>query len=439
MGGRPSDGEAHGAASASARPASGTLLAVPQIGPPAMDRPTVLHSVRVWLPPTMTWLEAQVRHVHPHAPSLVACSDREGPGGAKAKVVQTAVPILTPIRLHRLARHGWSRPWRGNPHRRAVRRAALARLARRRGAHVLHSHFGQVGWDDMPVARKLRLGHAASFYGQDLTRLPKQDPLWAERYRELLASGATILCEGPHMAGVARGFGAGDVRIHHLGIEVDRIAFRPRAWPPEGTRPEKARPLRVLMAASFREKKGIPDGLHALAQVASEMPIEATLVGEPDRASGQDEAARIDAALRQPALAGRVRRLGYQPHARLLELAYEHDVFLSPSRTAADGDTEGGAPIGLLEMAATGMAIVATTHCDIPHVLPPSYRPHLVPEGDVDAIAASLRRWADRAGAWTPLLQEARLHLEREFDARVQGERLAAIYRELADGAGGPA
>lgn len=50
------------------------------------------------------------------------------------------------------------------------------------------------------------------------------------------------------------------IALQRLGVDVDSTPFKPRQW-----RPEQA--LKVLIAASFREKKGIPDALAALAQV----------------------------------------------------------------------------------------------------------------------------------------------------------------------------
>src|SRR5690606_39794503 len=61
--------------------------------------------------------------------------------------------------------------------------------------------------------------------------------------------------------------------------------------------------------------------------------------------------------------------LGYQPWRALMDAAYRHHVFLSPSITASDGDTEGGAPVGLIEMAATGMPVISSRHADIPEVI----------------------------------------------------------------------
>ena len=55
----------------------------------------------------------------------------------------------------------------------------------------------------------------------------------------------------------------------------------------------------------------------------------------------------------------------------------------------------------------------------------------LAEEHDVEQLAAHLRRLdADRA-AWSSMAIAGRLHVEKEYDLRRQGERLAAIYRSL--------
>jgi colanic acid/amylovoran biosynthesis glycosyltransferase len=116
----------------------------------------------------------------------------------------------------------------------------------------------------------------------------------------------------------------------------------------------------------------------------------------------------------------------------LFEQAYEHDVFLSPSVTAADGDTEGGAPVTILEMAATGMPVVSTRHCDIPAVLPDGL---LADERDVEGLHVLLAELIDAPDDWERRCRAAREHIERDYNAVRQGEALAAIYREVT-GAG---
>jgi len=99
--------------------------------------------------------------------------------------------------------------------------------------------------------------------------------------------------------------------------------------------------------------------------------------------------------------------------------------------TAADGDTEGGLPVALIEMAATGMPVISTTHCDIPEAIHDGISGRLAAERDVDGLVAHLRWLVAHPDAWEEMVSAARRHIEVEFNAKTQGERLAAIYRNV--------
>lgn len=380
----------------------------------------VVHSFPEWLPQTQTWLYAQVRHTPAdRVESHVVCE-------RTANLDQFAVP-----NLHVLARQPrgvqlWDRALRRLHVR--LHLGYLARVGRRHRVRVLHSHFGNVGWADRGAAQRMRARHVTTFYGFDVTKLPAADPRWRARYAELFASVAVVLCEGSHMAGrvVALGCPAAKVRVQHLGVDVDAIRCQPRRW--DGTSP-----LRLLIAATFREKKGVPYALAAAARLGAEVPVEVTVIGDagPDPAS-RAEKARIMKTVGQLGLAPRTRFLGYQPHQVLFDEAYQHHVLLAPSVTAADGDTEGGAPVTLTDLSATGMPIVSTTHCDIPEVVLHGRTGLLAPERDVDGLVAHLRHLARHPEQWAAMGQAGRAHIEREYNVRVQGERLAALYYEVA-------
>jgi colanic acid/amylovoran biosynthesis glycosyltransferase len=135
----------------------------------------------------------------------------------------------------------------------------------------------------------------------------------------------------------------------------------------------------------------------------------------------------------ESSLEGAVTFLGLKSARELAELAYAHHVFVSPSRTSRDGDTEGGAPVSIIEMAASGMPVVATTHCDIPEVLGETNRALLSPEGDVDALRAQFEALL-QLGDWRALAEENRNHVERNYDVRLQSAKLADLYLELVRG-----
>jgi colanic acid/amylovoran biosynthesis glycosyltransferase len=56
--------------------------------------------------------------------------------------------------------------------------ALLEEVILRVKPQVVHSHFGQCGWAAARLVRKHGLRHVVSFYGLDLSYLPKADPRW---------------------------------------------------------------------------------------------------------------------------------------------------------------------------------------------------------------------------------------------------------------------
>ena len=378
----------------------------------------VIHSAPVWLPATQTWMHTQARALPADIENHVVCEVTEN---------LSAFPMAN---IHALAdgprlAHLWDKGMRGFGRRLYL--GHLPKVARRIDADLVHSHFGHIGWGDLGALRRSQARHVVTFYGQDLTYLPKQDPRWRTRYTELFRRVDRVLCEGPHMGSVLRGLGCpvDKVTVQHLGVDLEAFKFTPR-------RRQQGEPFKVLMAGSFTEKKGIPDGLRALGEIGDEVDLRVTLIGDAnDKPRNQAEKARILTAIEASGLTDRITLPGYQTHEALLQTALEHHVFLSPSVHAADGDTEGGAPVTIIELAATGMPVVSTRHCDIPAVIREEEGGLLADEGDVAGLADHLRALAAHPDTWEGMGRCAREHIAAQYDMGKQGEALAGIYRAV--------
>lgn len=380
----------------------------------------VLQSVQCWLPQTETWLYTQVRFLPPTIESTVACE-------RTANLDQFPFPRIRCLdEVPALLRFG----------DRVVRKLGLrhhleffVHAGRRAGARVLHSHFGVVGWRDLGVARRLGLAHAVTFYGVDVRYYPQSDARWFARYQAMFERVDAVLCEGPFMGRsiVELGCPPEKIRVHHLGVDLSAIAFAPLAWRP-------GEPLRVLLSGSFREKKGFPDAIEALGRIRHEVELAITIIGdEHGLPSTVIEKRKILDAIDRQELRAHTRLLGYQPYRVVMEEARRHHVFMSPSVTASDGDTEGGAPVSLIEMSAAGLVCVSTTHADIPGVVLHGRTGLVANEHDVEGLVSHLRWLVAHPNRWDEMRVAARAHIEAEFDARRQGERLAGIYREIAE------
>ena len=216
------------------------------------------------------------------------------------------------------------------------------------------------------------------------------------------------------------------IQLMPLGIELGKVQFAPRQWSGKNA-------LRVLIAASFREKKGIPYSLAALGRIARDVSLRITIAGDAgrDRASKREKR-RILEGIRMAGLESVTRLLGFVDHDTLRAIALEHDVFVSPSITASDGDTEGGAPVSIIGMLASGMPVVSTRHCDIPFVTGPQGVRFLAAERDVDDLERCLRSLLAEPN-WDVLARQGRAHVMMQHDVARQGEALAQLYRDVLD------
>jgi colanic acid/amylovoran biosynthesis glycosyltransferase len=390
----------------------------------------IAHYTRRWLPQTQTWLYNQVRFLPDELDVHVLCERTD-------HLDQFPVQNLHCFANDAPVRHYWDVGLRFLGVRSHY--PYTIEQVQRCGADLFHTHFGDYSWQNLEVSRQTGVPQIVTFYGNDVTSYPQQDPRWRDRYQTLFEHAAGILCEGPHMAQTVVDLGCppAKVHVHHLGVPVDEIAFRPR-------RKDSHDPLRVLIAASFREKKGIPYAIEALGRLKKKRPVEVTIIGgvaqvpllgglSKNVSGSENEKERILSAIDDWNLGDSVRLLDYQPHHVLMQEAYNHHVFLQPSVTAENGDGEGGAPVTLIEMSASGMPIVSTRHCDIPSVVKHEESGLLAPERDPGTLAEHLHTLASNPDRWTEMGEAGRAHVEAEYNASVQGSRLASLYQQILD------
>lgn len=287
----------------------------------------------------------------------------------------------------------------------------LAGAARTTGCVILHAHFGPTGSQSIPAARRLGVPLVTTFYGRDIS-----DSLGCS-YDELFREGSRFMCEGPVMAeGLeAAGCPLDKIRLVRIGIDLERFEFRV---------PSRTGPFVILQAARFVEKKGIDLSIRAFAAARPSLPpSELWLAGDGELRP------ELESLARDAGVAGAVKFLGMVSHDAYQGLVRAAHVAIQPSRTAADGDTEGGAPTVLLEMQASGVPVVATRHADIPFIVADPDR--LSDEEDVDGLAVALVELASISEReYRARAERARSFVETTHDARVTAKQIADVYRE---------
>jgi colanic acid/amylovoran biosynthesis glycosyltransferase len=106
-------------------------------------------------------------------------------------------------------------------------------------------------------------------------------------------------------------------------------------------------------------------------------------------------------------------------------------VFVSPSRTATNGETE-GLPTTNLEAASLGLPTVSTFHSGIPEAMIDGETGLLCREGDRASLARNIHRLLSDDAFRDRLGRQARRHVETHFDLEKQTRVLEDLYDAVA-------
>jgi colanic acid/amylovoran biosynthesis glycosyltransferase len=290
---------------------------------------------------------------------------------------------------------------------------------------IIHAHFAPVGCEVMDLVGKKGLPLIVSFYGADYERLPYKWSSFRLKYQRLFEQSKLLLCEGEHGASILAGMGCPEskIRVAPLGIEIENIPFHVREKLPNR--------LLLLQAATIVEKKGHMITLEALRLALHTCPgIHLTIVGEPVNINLVKTMRRYIAENR---LENKVAWLDFVDTRQFHQFLQKFDVFIHPSCYAADRDCEGGAPVVLLDAQATGLPVIATTHCDIPSEVLHERTGLLAPERDAATLAAHIERFYRMDNAeYQKFARNARSHVEQNFDVKKTAQKLRNLYAQIA-------
>ncbi|AMG60316.1 glycosyltransferase [Pantoea vagans] len=287
-------------------------------------------------------------------------------------------------------------------------------------ADVFLVHFGYAG----ALANKLReLGvlkgkQATVFHGADISRRHileehKLDYVNLFRQSELMLP-ISHLWENKL---IEMGCPPEKIHVTRMGIEPEKFNFQPRQ--------AFHTPLRIVSVARLTEKKGLDVAVKASAILKQRGgQFQYTIIGNGD----QDEMMRDFIA--REGMEDCVSMPGFKPQEEIRRALSEADIFLLPSKTAADGDME-GIPVALMEAMAVGLPVVSTFHSGIPELIENNESGWLVEEDDPEALAETLLKLSQGEVDVAPVVAAARHKVETEFNQHIAYGELAQILERL--------
>lgn len=243
----------------------------------------------------------------------------------------------------------------------------------------LHSHFLHTPASVTRYAALLTgLGWSFSAHAKDIWT----SALWDKR-RKLASAAWGVTCTAVgHAHLVALAEDPARVELLYHGLDFARFPESPPDRPDrDGSAPGD--PVRLLSVGRAVEKKGFEVMLAALARLPAGLSWEWTHIG------GGARLAALKAEAERLGLSPRLRWLGAQAQDAVIAAYAEADLFVLPSRPAADGDRD-GLPNVLMEAQAMGVACLSTRTAAIPELIQDGTTGLLVPPDDAAALAEGL-------------------------------------------------
>jgi glycosyltransferase involved in cell wall biosynthesis len=286
---------------------------------------------------------------------------------------------------------------------------------------LIHAHFGTDAVHAVPFARRHGLPLVVTFHGFDVPLLASGERLYPINWPYALLGPSVLrqmalgLCASVELRELLGELGVPPekLRVHRLGIDLDRFV--------PGVRRDEDEPL-VAMVARFVPKKGLAYGIRAFAEVRRRLGRgQLVIVGDgPLRA-------RLEALARDTPAGAHVRFAGALPHDQVAALLARADVLMAPSVTTIDGDRESGTMV-VKEACASGAVPLGTWHGGLPEIVEDGVTGFLVPERDVERLAARLGELLGDPERRRRMSAAARAKMLAEYDNRVRVAALEDAY-----------
>ncbi|WP_299152410.1 glycosyltransferase family 4 protein [uncultured Tateyamaria sp.] len=286
------------------------------------------------------------------------------------------------------------------------------------GTEALYAHFLHTPSSVARYCAMIRgLPWSFSAHAKDIWTSPDWE------LREKLSAGSA----GATFGATCTAFGADHLNTLATGTPVDLVyhGLDLARFPPPPERPARQQgdPLVLVSVGRLVEKKGFDTLIDALALLPPQIDWHWVHIG--GGALEDDMRARADAA----GVSNRVTWRGACDQPEVIEAMRTADLFVLPSRVAADGDRD-GLPNVLMEAASQKLAILSTPVSAIPEFIDDGVH-GILSEDAPGALAAHMVRVAEDPTLAPALAKAAHSRLHAEFTMQPGIDHLADRLRGI--------
>lgn len=282
---------------------------------------------------------------------------------------------------------------------------------------IIHCHFGTMG-SIAVIGRNLGIFKGKlilSFYGYDATR----HGLDSGYYRNIIPYFDVFISISNYLK----------ERIIKLGFPQEKISIIPIGVNPEDfvkqKIPQKQQVIKLLTVVRLVEKKGVYYSIMAFSKIQSaNRRLEYHIIGDGPLFKPLLEL--ID----KLELQNKVFLHGALDQEEVKEYYQSAAIFVLPSITASDGDTEGQGLV-LQEAQAMEIPIIATFHNGIPEGVVDCETGFLVPERDISALSEKMTVLIQDRDLGIKMGQRGRDLVLNSFDNRKLVRRISELYAGL--------
>ncbi len=280
---------------------------------------------------------------------------------------------------------------------------------------AIHASFGKSGAYALPLARKLGLPLAVTYYGGDATKTSNTKDSFVRVYnrrRQRLWDSANLIL--PCSDFIRR-------ELLAKGAPKDKMIVHHNTADPEKFQPGEKQNL-LVFAGRWSPKKGIDTLIDALTQLGPELDgWTVRLCG--NKPEGQRDSFEQSLHDKLAASGIKVDLAGWVPADDMPKHWAAAKIACVPSKRAPSGDAE-GLPLVCIEAMLSGCALAATRHSGIVECVRDGKTGYLWDEGDADALAENLRKLLQDPAATAAMGDAGRALALDEFNLQKQSRKL---------------